>query len=243
MPEVVNRFYNWKRLKKWSPSSNQPVSENGVLIVSQCMFFGPKMILKHSNKKRLVDHWISAPLVDVVIFFSPTSHVPLNVHHFSIIMQLLSSPSPSTVWIISTAKEDHDQNWPGWTVANNASSLSGLALLALEHPVLHVQHRAHVLGRQDMVNTFTMVVMVIMVVMTMIKHFMFSTGQTCWGGGRFLNQRSTCFENLFQIVVVAVALVAKGTLYWIVTANKKFYNHQIFSSPFSCKRNSSFQDM
>ena len=150
MPEVVNRFYNWKRLKKWSPSSNQPVSENGVLIVSQCMFFGPKMILKHSNKKRLVDHWISAPLVDVVIFFSPTSHVPLNVHHFSIIMQLLSSPSPSTVWIISTAKEDHDQNWPGWTVAYNASSLPGLALLALEHPVLHVQHRAHVLGRRPL---------------------------------------------------------------------------------------------
>ena len=208
MPEVVNRFYNWKRLKKWSPSSNQPVSENGVLIVSQCMFFGPKMILKHSNKKRLPDHWISAPLVDVVIFFSPTSPVPLNVHHFSIIMQLLSSPSPSTVWIISTAKEDHVQNWPGWTT-NNASSLSGLALLALEHPVLHVQHRAHVLGRRPL----------------------------------FKSTSSTCFENLFQIVVVAVALVAKGTLYWIVTANKKFYNHQIFSSPFSCKRNSSFQDM
>ena len=70
-------------------------------------------------------------------------------------MQLLSSPSPSTVWIISTAKVDHDQNWPRWT-AYNASSLSGLALLALEHPVLHVQHRAHVLGRQDMVNKFIM---------------------------------------------------------------------------------------
>ena len=74
-------------------------------------------------------------------------------------------------------------------------------------------------------------------------YFMFSTRHTCWAGGRFLNQRSTCFENLFQIVVVAVALVAEGALYWIVTANKKFYNHQIFSSPFSCKRNSSFQDM
>ena len=75
-----------------------------------------------------------------------------------------------------------------------------------------------------MVNMFIMVVMVIKVVMTMIMfmYFMFSTGHTCWGGGRFLNQRSTCFENLFQIVVVAVALVAKGTLYWIVTANKKF---------------------
>ena len=45
------------------------------------------------------------PLVDVVIFFPPTSHVPPHVHHFSIIIQLLSSPSPSTVWIISTAKE------------------------------------------------------------------------------------------------------------------------------------------
>ena len=114
-------------------------------------------------------------------------------------------------------------------MAYNASSLSGLALLALEHPVLHVQHRAHVLGRQDMVNKFIMVVMVIMVVMTMIicfmtmiMYFMFSTRHTCWGGGRFLNQRSNCFENLFQIVVVAVALIAKGALYWIVTANKKF---------------------
>ena len=69
-------------------------------------------------------------------------------------------------------------------MAYNAGSLSGLALLALEHPVLHVQHRAHVLGRQDMVNMFIMVVMVIMVVMTMIMfmYFMFSTGHTCWGG-------------------------------------------------------------